>query len=311
MIIETVQPRRTPVPRDGWDRPLIVPRGGGKLTPYKRATNYVKGIEDPSGLTPWRDRTILRGAGAYLDDIRALSKMEEGKELNEAAGILKEKCFDMGGGNCASSRGTYLHGLTDVIDAGLELDPNLDIYDQVLMHQYRLLTGGWESVIIEGFTACESIQAAGTFDRLSRLPSGTCPKVGCDKLHITDLKTSKSKAYGKLTWAMQMALYSRSDLYDHTPLGLPDQRSVTKAEWAKIQRKVWSAQEAAACYIEWPEPVCQYWGFVTHLPQAGEETPAILAADLKKGWALVQFCEQLYRARKTKGLLTPIEKGAS
>ena len=51
----------TDIQRDRWGRPLIVPPGGGKAVPYRRASGIGKALEDDTNLTYWRARVVAIG----------------------------------------------------------------------------------------------------------------------------------------------------------------------------------------------------------------------------------------------------------
>ena len=45
------EPPHTDIPRDHWNRPLVVPPGGGNPVPYTRCTTFIDPLEDQYNLT--------------------------------------------------------------------------------------------------------------------------------------------------------------------------------------------------------------------------------------------------------------------
>ena len=124
---------------------------------------------------------------------------------------------------------------------------------------------------------------AGTPDRVSRVRDGyllVAPngyEFGPDELIITDLKTGRVD-YGALKMAMQLAMYSRSKLYD-------------RETGDRIHVK----------------NVNQDWGIIMHTP-AGQGVTTLYWADLRMGWSAIAVAKQVREARTMgRRALIPME----
>jgi hypothetical protein len=104
-----------------------------------------------------------------------------------------------------ASSGTGFHSLTEAIDRGLEplFVPEAD---QPRLAAYRLATAPYEMLDVETFVVCDPVRAAGTFDRLMRLPDG--------RVVVGDLKSGKSEADYPLATAVQLSVYANGKRYD-------------------------------------------------------------------------------------------------
>jgi hypothetical protein len=130
---------------------------------------------------------------------------------------------------------------------------------------YAAATAKLEIVGIERFSVLDELKIGGTHDRTVRYQ-------GRD--YIADIKTG-SVEYGALKIAMQLAVYSRSVLYD------PATRERTPLE------------------------VDQDRAIVIHLP-AGQGRCDLHWVDIAAGWEAVQVATQVRQWRKRRGLLTPL-----
>src|SRR5688500_8931273 len=63
------------VPRDGYDRALLVPRGLTTRTPYTSASALADYISNPYALHRWEKRYLARGLG-MREDLAALAGAE-------------------------------------------------------------------------------------------------------------------------------------------------------------------------------------------------------------------------------------------
>lgn len=193
----------TPAPqiqRDRWNRPLVIPPGGGKAVAYSRCTSYIDVLDDKFNLQKWSQRMVALGiAGrpdlllsiaAHRDDKRALDKIcEDAREAAQAS--------------AAATTGTALHALTELVDRGQKL-PVLPDSATADLAAYVAATKDLKATHIETFCVQDSLKVGGTPDRVS--------KYGKSR-YITDLKTG-SIEWGALKIAMQLAVYARSKVYD-------------------------------------------------------------------------------------------------
>lgn len=107
------------VPRDGWDRPLVIPKQGGKPVPLTRTTTFIDCIEDKTALSDWHKRMTLAGAAkrpSMLDVVRQLDpeQPDDKRKLN----ALAEQAIDIAGANKKREKGTHLHTLSEYVDRG-------------------------------------------------------------------------------------------------------------------------------------------------------------------------------------------------
>ena len=286
------------VPRDGWGRPLIVPEGGGRPKGHTRTTTFIDCIEDKSSLIDWKARNVLIGMTRrpdLADKARLLDPQEDKRELDK----LVEQAEDAAGANEKSRRGTYLHDLSEYVDRGDPLPKTISGADLDDMAAYMMATSVLKVVAIEQFVVVPELGVGGTFDRLSYYEGPGPDGRPISGNFITDTKTGSIK-YGRLKFAMQLAVYSRGKLYDHThfPVDANDKKAL--AAWKKTE---FSAEQAAAAYSPLP-PVNRDWGIVVHLP-AGEGVCNLYWVNLNIGWALAQLALEVRKARSTKGAMLP------
>lgn len=291
-------------------KPVQCPKCKGKVTmerSYTRTTTYIDVLDDKSNLQAWGERMVLVGVerdSRLMDDVAALheqatsvpidcghskkERIERGiepgdctscdarwakDELNRRAQVAKIKA----GSEDKANKGTALHGLSELVDQGLPLPKGIDFGDVIDMDAYRRVTEGFRIEHMEKLVVHDEIQVGGTPDRVSEW-YGTEPLVapdgyeffpGSGELLITDLKTGTVQ-YGALKMAMQLAIYSRSFLYDH----LTGERSSMGN-------------------------VNQDWGVIMNVP-AGSGEATLYWADLQMGWRAVEVAG-LVRALRTDG----------
>ncbi|MFH8414341.1 hypothetical protein [Streptomyces collinus] len=288
------------VPRDGWGRPLIVPEGGGKPKGHTRTTTFIDCIEDKSNLVAWKARNVLVGMTRRPDLADKARDLDpEDPAGKKALDKLVEQAEDAAGANEKSRKGTYLHDLSEYVDRGDPLPSTISGADLDDMAAYMMETSVLTVVAIEQFVVVPELSVGGTFDRLSYYdgpgPDGK-PIAGN---FITDTKTG-SIEYGRLKMAMQLAVYSRGKLYDHTkfPVDADDKKAI--AAWKKRE---FTAEQAAQAYSPLP-PVNKDWGIIVHLP-SGEGVCKLYWVNLNIGWALAQLALEVRKARSTKGAMLP------
>ena len=301
--MEIVQLAQTPrgVPRDGYGRPLIVPKTGGRPVAHTRTTTFIDCIDDKSSLNTWDKRMVLIGAATkpeLLDGVLALDKddPEDKRKLN----ALAERAKDVSGANDKREKGTHLHALTELVDAGEPLPEGTDEVDVNDMASYMVETLDFTVLHVERLVVVNQLSVAGTPDRISHYegPGPTGRLVSGN--YITDLKTG-SVEYGALKMAMQLAIYSRGEFYDHTvfPVDVDDKKAFTA--WKKTEH---DAELAATAYTPQGVPVSQRWGIIMNLP-AGSGECTLHWVDLTIGWRLAKLALRIRAARSTKHAMLP------
>jgi hypothetical protein len=246
MAALTFTPLDKPIKRDRWDRPLIEPVDGGKPVPYTRVSTLSKALDNKEALMNWKQRQMAIGmskrpdlvsmAGAVGDDKRKLDEIV--KEAMSAAESSR-----------AANIGTTLHALTEVVDEGQwpehvaeNLEDDLRAY-MTAMHEIEIVAS-------EQFIVCDEVQAAGTFDRLVRLPDG--------RTVVADIKTGQHEPKYPHAVSIQTSIYARGHLYD------PEKGRVGYLPDLGVSTDT---------------------GLLIHLP-AGQGACALYLLDLNIGWTL-------------------------
>ncbi|USH44951.1 exonuclease [Streptomyces phage GreenWeasel] len=283
------------VPRDGWGRPIVVPRGGGKPKGYTRTTTFIDCIEDKSALIDWGKRMVLVGTTKRPDLMEKARPLDpedpaDKKRLNE----LAEQATDASGANAKRERGTHLHNLSELVDAGQPLPASASAQDVEDMGAYLMETSVLKVRAVEQFVVVDELGVAGTFDRMAEYDGPGPDGEPISGSFICDLKTG-SVEYGGLKMAAQLACYSRGVRYDFArfPVNAQD-----KAAVASFKKRVIDIQDAEAAYSPLP-PVNQDWGIIIHLP-AGEGECTLYWVDLNIGWEAAELALRI-RELRSKG----------
>lgn len=249
------------IQRDRFGRPLVVPPEGGRPVAYTRCTTYVDALEDKYNLQRWQQRMVALGMADRPDLVLAAGAHRDDRdELNR----IVDQAMDAAQAHAAAGVGTSLHKLTEQLDRGQIPGPVPEAY-RADLDAYAAATAKLEIVGIERFSVLDELKIGGTHDRTVRYQ-------GRD--YIADIKTG-SVEFGALKIAMQLAVYSRSVLYD------PATRERTPLE------------------------VDQDRAIVIHLP-AGQGRCELHWVDIAAGWEAVQVATQVRQWRKRRGLLTPL-----
>jgi hypothetical protein len=294
------------IPRDGWDRPLVIPKQGGKPVALTRTTTFIDCIEDKSALSDWKSRNTLIGAAKrpdLLDVVRQLDPEDpaDKRRLNE----LAEQAQDIAGANVKREKGTHLHTLSEYVDRGEPLPAGTSARDQRDMTAYLMETIDFEVRAVEKFVAVPELRTGGTFDRTLEYAGPDPDGNHIEGLFIGDLKTGSVK-YSELKMAMQLAVYSRGEFYDYTRF--PVDRADKKAFAAWKKREV-PAEEAAQAYTPLTG-VSQKWGIIINLP-AGSGECTLHWVDLEIGWAAACLALDVRTTRSVKGAMRPWVRGVT
>ena len=253
---------------DQWHRYTIVPPDQKKPTGYTRATTVAKALDSEGGLAAWQSTMcsagiiMRRGLRTQWEALLAESGGDPWYATGEsktAAKALVEECAKIGGADDRRQIGDSLHALTAVLDSGRRLEHLTRETELDIAAYTRGLQAASISVLpdaIELLTVIDSLQIAGTLDRLVIAPGFDLPVVG-------DLKTGSNLNFQ--TIAVQLACYSRGEaLYQQG-----------KARDGSADTRL-------------PMPaVDQGWGMIFHLP-AGAGRLDIYLVDLHAGWEAVQ-----------------------
>jgi hypothetical protein len=250
------------VPRDRWGRPLIVPVDGGKPIGYTRVSTLAKALDDKSALTKWKQRQVVVGM-ASRPDLAAVAAACKGddRKLDE----IVETAMTVAESERAANIGTALHALSEQVDAGCDLADIPEPFRADLA-AYRAALTGVTMLAAEMFVVVDEVQAAGTFDRLVRLPDG--------RVMIADLKTGRHETKYPHGATQQIAVYSRGHLYD------PDKGRVGHLPSLGVD---------------------QQQGMLIWMP-AGQGICKLFLLDLTTGWSMAQVSVAV-RAAFKKGVI--------
>ena len=254
------------IPRDRWSRPLITPADGGKPVPYTRMSTLAKALDDKTALTKWKMRQTIIGLAARPDLVQVAQTVKgDDRKLDEIA----ETAMVAAESERAANLGTALHSLSEQVDAGADID-TLPEWARADMAAYKAALAGIEILAAEMFVVVDEIEAAGTFDRLVRLPDG--------RVVVADLKTGRHEPRYPQGVTQQIAGYSRGHLYD------PEKGRVGHLPSLGIDQSL---------------------GLLIHAP-AGTGTCQLYLLDLSVGWSLIQVSVAVRKAFKEK-VITPYE----
>jgi PD-(D/E)XK nuclease superfamily len=251
-----------PIPRDSYGRPLVTPPGGGRPVAYTRCTTYVGVLEDTYNLSRWQQRMVALGLAGRPDLLLAVTAHGDDRdELNRICADAQEAAA----AHAAATTGTALHALTERIDRGQSVGVIPDAYRADLA-AYKKTTAELTPVHIEAFTVLDELRVGGTPDRIVEYDGHR---------YIADVKTG-SIEYGMGKIAMQLAVYSRSVLYDHTT----GDRTPLDVDLSNA--------------------------IVVHLP-AGEGQCQLHWINIAAGWEAVQLATQVRAWRSRRNLSLPLD----
>lgn len=210
-----LEPERPP--RDGSGRPLLIPRGvavhDDNRVSYTRASGLSDVLEEFSFLWKWKMRGLAVGLSQSMDLVRLAASeiytcgFTDDIQANRASGRrvdeIIERAMDRAGVDMKADYGTAVHSRTEPGNDLTGIDP-----DEMQANDVASTWDLWAELGIvhlgtEIFTANDVLRSAGTFDHLDYVPGYG--------IIVTDKKTS---AKAKSSYDIQLASYSRSDVYD-------------------------------------------------------------------------------------------------
>jgi hypothetical protein len=242
----------------------------GQARTWTRVTTLAKTLEDTYNLQKWDGRMVARGV-ALRPDLAALAQGadpddEEGKRtLNRVAAQAKE----VAGASRGANLGTALHRLTELSDAGREVQAG-SLAGELDAYRATMAARGWRVVpeYLERIICVPELGVAGRLDKLVAVR-------GRGRLMVADLKSQKSMDWGGLAIAIQLSIYAHAyamwneetERWESPPVMNQDEAVVL---WAPIGRNL-----------------CEPY-----------------RVDLLEGWHWAQASLQVREARKAK-LVTP------
>lgn len=279
MTLVSPEPR---IERDRYERPLVIPPGGGKPVAYTRATTFVDCIEDKYNLQRWQQRMVARGLSLRSDYLlRVVSIGDPGDDRAKKSQLDKlcENAIEVAKGSAGATTGTALHALTELIDRGEELPP-LPAGAAASLERYREATADLTALHIERFLVLDTLKIGGTPDRIVKV--GTGPKA---PIVIADVKTG-SIDYGIAKISAQLAVYARSALYD-VPTGERSPHGASPVAGLVIHLPAVDDPKDARCDLVWVDLLAG-WNDVL-LARDVREARRKRYADLTRPWAGAQM----------------------
>lgn len=302
-------PQRGPVvPRDGLNRPMVVPETGGKPVAHTRTTTFIDCIEDKSNLVKWGKRMVLVGASVKPSLLEAVAKLDptDNKDKRKLD-ALAEVALEAAGANDKREKGTFLHGLSEYVDEGKALPEGVSEADVADLMAYILATLPFTVRYAEKFVVINELGVGGTPDRVIDYDGPGPDGEPISGTFIGDLKTGTIE-YGALKMASQLACYSRGKFYDFTRFPAPDRLGDPKG-WEKWKKTVVPAEEAALAYTSMGD-INQDWGIIFNLPSGSGEV-TLHWVDLNKGWAAAKLALDIRAMRSTRKVMLPFVENSS
>jgi hypothetical protein len=256
---ETIPPQHRPdFRRDRWKRPLIRQLDGSDVA-YTRCTTYVGAPEDLYNVHRWENRQIAKGLAARSDLLLSVAAHADDKgELNRLCDAAKEAA----GASAASTRGTAIHKLSELVDEGRELPRGLDAETRKCLDAYAAAMRPFKVKAIEARLVQDKRRVAGSTDRILSYRGMT---------YIGDLKTGSTVDLGTGKIAGQLAMYAHSIPYD------------------VVKEQRLDAHGASTQY-----------GLVIHLPAERPGEINLHWIDLETGWRWCQLAGQIRDMRSIK-----------
>lgn len=270
------------VPRDQWDRPIIVlPDGSGCLA-YIRASKYGKLIRDQRKLHDWDERNVVWGMSrghhlvARASGVRTLTAGPDIKVLQEIA----EQAKTIAGAHAGAMSGSGMHALHARRVAGEDLswlDPMLllclDAITALLDPRiFEILCTEGDDDLGRTFIIHDGVHGAGSFDLVVRLlvdltwPDGVTIRRGT--ILVVDLKTGKitSTPYWSTEFSCQQLIYAEGVPYrpGRTHLADPQVRSVKNV--IKVTEQPGEHGRITWADIGIPDRPSQRWSLILHVP---------------------------------------------
>jgi len=252
--------------RDRWGRPLVSdPSGGSKPLAYGRPSSFGDMIADKFNLQKWGKRQVVIGMANTPSLAARVMAAGGDKKLLDA---IAEDALAAAKSNERADIGTALHRIIERQIAGEAVE---------LVEPYAAdVAAFWACLDATGFTIhsldgrpmseikCvnDEYQLAGTFDLVLEDASGTC--------YIADLKTGASLDFGHIGYAVQLAVYRDSLMYDC----------------------------ATGVRSDMP-PMHAATGLIVHLP-AGEGVCRLMDVNLEAGRQMARLCAEVRSIRKVK-----------
>lgn len=231
--------------------PLVLNEETGKHERYRRSSSIGKILDDETGLTDWKIRTIVAGA-AQRPDLMALASTYDFDGQKRELRDIAESCLVQGKGTQRRETGTAVHAMLDHIDKGDEWTPAPQFVDACESYVKVRDAYGLVPVDIECKCVNDEWRVAGTMDRRYRTtrnliaPDGTIIPIGT--VLAGDTKTGRTLEYASGVYATQLAAYASSVRYDPATDTRSEFDPPTYEDWALIVHVDW---DNGGCTMHW------------------------------------------------------------
>lgn len=281
-------------PRDRYDRPLLVPKGGGERIAYTRASTLANYLTDSTALEVWQKQKLAIGLARRPDlvamiaalplihdeeaDKSSLSKQQlaEDKATKKLLNGYINEALEAGGCHFKANHGTAVHGFTDGTPT-LGPVPQRMAADVDSFMTY-VGSGKLEIYATEVTVVNDNLMCAGKFDHLAILDGVP----GMSMPVVVDKKTGSVQGKG-LAFAVQLATYATSEVYD---LDTDERRPLES--------------------LTGGQRVSRQWGVVAHIPLGAARTD-FYRIDLARGVHCARLAANVRQARQLDGLCTRLE----
>jgi hypothetical protein len=213
-----------------------------------------------------RTPSLVARAATLPGDPKAWTKAHKA-DLNAIA----DEALIAAKANQAADIGTSLHRMTELADLGDDVSHLPEPFAaDVAAYRAGMAAHGFtiDPAHVECRMVCDELRLAGTTDRIPFVPS-----IG--RHRILDLKTGESIELAALGYAVQLAVYAHSVLYD-----------VATGQRTPIDLDMTTA-------------------LIVHLP-AGQASFTLYDVDVAAGWQAALVCAEIDRWRKRKNLLVAV-----
>jgi hypothetical protein len=291
------------VPRDQWDRPIIV-TPAGEVASYIRASSFGC-IEDKYGISRWKRGQVVIGMSRAFHLYQRAQSVSGTLTKRDRATIyeIADRAEIVAGSDAGSLTGTALHLLSERRDRGDDLS-YLDPTTTACVDAYARLMRPFEVLASEMFVVCDDYGSAGTLDRVVRLrwdlefPDGLVLPAGT--IIVIDVKTGKitSVKYWMAEYACQQFIYDGGVPYfpGITHLADPKVRSVGNIERVTDQpgdngRVPWDE-------VGVPGGPNHDYALILHVPAAQPDKARIILVRLGEARLDADVCRDAWKRRR-------------
>ena len=192
------------------------PTNPDKLITVARSSSLGDVLDDKSALTNWRIDRAIDGVAAKPELAAAVLTAKDGDRATYTK--LREEAINAGRGAYRADLGTAVHAMVDRWETDPEWDPGEPYRSALEAYTAEVTRLGLKTQFIEVKLVNYDVGTAGTADRLYetttplRAPDGSILPAG--ELLVGDTKTGSSLEYSMPGYAVQLATYAGSQLYD-------------------------------------------------------------------------------------------------